>query len=371
MSLEFGFAHAYEFHYSLFPWDTGSLEHRVGLAVDAIQAVGATWWRPHIPWNRVEPAVVQPRLKKQDVTDGMVADYAAGAYPGVDWSETDRWVNAVTGAGIRLHAGLGIAYVSQLPWVHRGADRVLFTPGLVDPEIYLGHINLHARAAVRRYRDRIRVWQIENELNNAFEVKWVNRWRTGKWRPWGWLTRLLATLGEAVRREDPGAVVTHNFSCDAPSLRPLYSYRKDILRWAPHLDWIGLDQYPNYLCGKKNLGENLGTLTQRVRDWLPPDKPVWVLETGIPALPGRKRFSESLQADYYASVLDSVERAGGKGVLFYCLVSQEGAPGNEWHKVRPWHSVENHWGLFRPGGTPRQAYWMLKNRYGPKPLVRN
>jgi len=154
-------------------------------------------------------------------------------------------------------------------------------------------------------------------------------------------------------------------------MHPLYSYKKDILRWAPHLDWIGLDQYPNYMRGKKNLGEKLGTLTGRVRDWVPPQKPVWVLETGIPAHPERKGFSEALQADYYASVLDSVEQAGGEGVLFYCLVSQEGGPGNEWHKMRPWHSVENHWGLFRRAGPPRQAYWMLRNRHGPRPLVRN
>ncbi len=105
--------------------------------------------------------------------------------------------------------------------------------------------------------------------------------------------------------------------------------------------------------------------------WVPPEKPVWVLETGIPAQPPKKGFSESLQADYYASVLESVERAGGEGVLFYCLVSQEGGPGNEWHKMRPWHMVENHWGLFRRGGIPREAYWMLKNRFGPKPLARN
>jgi endo-1,4-beta-mannosidase len=132
-----------------------------------------------------------------------------------------------------------------------------------------------------------------------------------------------------------------------------------------------VDQYPNYLCGKTNHGKNLGNLVARVREWVPPEKPVWVLETGIPALPRRKRFSEALQADYYGSVLDSVQQAGGAGALFYCLVSQEGEPGNEWHKKRSWHAVENHWGLFNHTGTPREAYWMLRNRFGAKPLVRS
>ena len=78
-----------------------------------------------------------------------------------------------------------------------------------------------------------------------------------------------------------------------------------------------------------------------------------------------------MQTDYYESVLDSVERAGGEGVLFYCLVSQEGSPGNTWHKQRSWNDVEDHWGLFRRDGTPRQVFWHLKNRYGPRPVVKN
>ena len=371
MAIDYGFAHAYEFHYGLFPWEKGGFEGRLKAAIHALSEMGAMWWRPHIPWSRVEPRILAPLKARSDVTEDLVAAYSAGEWPGVDWTETDLWVNAVLKAGIQLHAGLGIAYVSQLPCQEHGSRNLLFTPGIVDPECYLAHLFLHARATVRRYRDRIRVWQLENELNNAFEVKWVNRWRAGKWGPWDWLTRIVTTLQEAVKQEDPQAVVTHNFSCDAPSLYPLYSWKKDIERWAPFLDWIGVDQYPNYLKGWENHGEKIGRLVEQVRECISDEKPVWVLETGIPALPAYKGFSEALQAEYYESVLDSVEKAGGRGVLFYCLASQEGGPGNQWHKRRQWHKVEDHWGLFRRNGTPRQAFQALKNRYGPRPLVTN
>ena len=365
MTLPYGFAHAYEFHYGLFPNEPGPLARRVERAARALREMGAGWWRPHIPWNRVEPRILRPGLKPSDVTEAMVADYAAGGFPGVDWAETDLWVNEVTRAGIRLHIALAVAYVSQIPTFERGSTRVLFTPGVVDPEVYLGHLSLHARATVRRYRDRVRVWQLENELNNACEVRLINRWRAGKWAPWRWLTRVLTTLHDAVRREDPRALTTHNFSCDTPSLHPVYSWKRDVDRWLPYLDWVGLDQYPNYLRGRKNRGAALGALVARVRERVQADKPVWILETGIPAAPERKGFSEDLQRDYYQAVLESVEGAGGAGVLFYCLVSQEGHPGNEWHKRRSWNDVENHWGLFRADGSPRPAYDWLKARFGP------
>jgi hypothetical protein len=365
MDFSFGFAHAYEFHYSLFPWRREPLEKRVSVTVQRLIHTGASWWRPHIPWNRIEPKILKPGLRPPDVTESLVEDYVSGAYPGVDWAETDQWVGAVTAAGVRLHIGLGIAYVSQLPSFERSGSTALFTPGVVDPEIYLGHLSLHARATVRRYKDKIRVWQLENELNNAAEVTLVNKWRKGKWYPWNWLTRVIETLCEAVKREDPSAVATHNFSCDTPDLGRLYSWRKDIERWLAYLDWVGIDRYPNYLKGRFNRGAEVGALACRVRDLVPAEKPLWVLETGIPAEPARKGFSEALQAYYYATVLDAVQKAGADGVLFYCFVSQEGYPGNDWHKRRPWNDVEDHWGLFRADDTPREAFRWLRRHFGP------
>ncbi len=365
MDFAFGFAHAYEFHYSLFPWRIEPLEARVVLTVKRLIETGASWWRPHIPWNRVEPVIINPRLKKSDVDEALVAEYAAGTFPGVTWAETDFWVNEVTAAGIALHIGLGIAYVSQLPIVEKDNRSILFTPGCVDPEIYLGHLYLHARATVRRYKEKIHVWQLENELNNAAEVAWVNKWRQGKWYPWSWLTRIIETLCEAVKSEDPHALVSHNFSCDTPDLGPLYSWKKDIHRWLGYLDCVGVDRYPNYLRGHFNRGAEVGTLVARIRELVPSEKRLWVLETGIPAAPARKGFSEALQAYYYATVLETVQKAGADGVLFYCFVSQEGYPGNGWHKRRPWNDVEDHWGLFRPDDTPRETFRWLRAHYGP------
>jgi hypothetical protein len=77
MAFSFGFSHAYELHYSLFPWRNGSFADRVVHTVERLGEVGAAWWRPHIPWNRVEPGILKPGLRKADVTDAMVAEYAA------------------------------------------------------------------------------------------------------------------------------------------------------------------------------------------------------------------------------------------------------------------------------------------------------
>ncbi len=49
------------------------------------------------------------------------------------------------------------------------------------------------------------------------------------------------------------------------------------------------------------------------------------------------------------------------GVFIYCFVSQEGAPGNEWHERR-FNDIEEWWGFFRSDGTPLPAYDYLVER---------
>ncbi|HOL18210.1 MAG TPA: hypothetical protein PLY40_08010, partial [Bacillota bacterium] len=50
------------------------------------------------------------------------------------------------------------------------------------------------------------------------------------------------------------------------------------------------------------------------------------------------------------------------GVFIYCFSSQEGAPGNEWHRQRRILDVEDWWGVVRADGSTRPAYDYLVER---------
>ncbi len=362
--MEFGFAHCYHLHLSLLPFDTGSFETRLDKAYAMMKKAGATFFRPHIHWNRVEPFIYRPGLRVEDVTEEMIEAYAAGAWEGVFWDETDMMINKMLEHGIKPFLCLGAGYLHQLPMFESKKNILPFNPSYIHPEIYLGHLYLHARASVRRYKDRCRHWQLENELNEAGETTVVMKWRRGlKWFSRRFQLALMETLHRAVKKEDPGSLTSHNVCGMGYKVIPgLYDWKRDMKLWDKYMDIVGFDPFPNYLSGDPiTIGKVVSKIMRDLKK-MNLGKPIYILEDGYPVKPAGKGFSEERQVQYYRELLETCEETGVDGVFIYCFSSQEGAPGNEWHRQRRILDVEDWWGVVRADGSTRPAYDYLVER---------
>jgi hypothetical protein len=273
-------------------------------------------------------------------------------------------INKMIEHGLNPFLCLGAGYLHQMPLVNTGRHITRFDHHSVPAEAYLGHLSLHARAVVRRYKDRCRRWQLENELNEAAGTFIFLRWRLGiRWLNPGFQNMVMTVLYEAVKKEDPHALTSHNMSMAFKIIPGLYSWYKDILKWNKYMDIIGFDPFPNYLRGEPiKIGEVLRKTVQKLRN-LGLNKPIYVLEDGYPVMPSSRGFSEQGQKRYFEEMLDTAENIGLEGVFPYCFCSQEGSPGNEWHKRMKIQDIEDWWGLFRADGTPRPAYDYLVERH--------
>ncbi|MEW6777106.1 MAG: hypothetical protein AB1405_12485 [Bdellovibrionota bacterium] len=360
--LDLGFSHFYHLDLSLFPFDPSSFADRLERAFSLMKAAGVRSFRPHIHWNEVEPVVINPSLKKEDVTDSMIEGYARGDQEGIFWQKTDLLVDSMVRHGIDPFLCLGSSMHPQAPLISQKRRVSRFSVAEVPFEIYLGHLYLYARAAVRRYKDRCRRWQLENEFN-VNELYLLVQWKKGL----AWLSRkkqdrIMECLHDAVKREDRQALTGHNFVAALKEVPRIYSWKQDIVRWNHLLDIIGIDFFPNYPVGKPiRIGGAMAETVKRVRS-LGLNKPIYVLEDGYPVAPTGRGFSEKGQEEYFRQAIESSERLGIDGYFIYCFCSMEGAPGNEWHKQRLINDVEDWWGVVRADGSMRPAYDYLVRR---------
>jgi len=352
-TISLGFSHMNFFH-SLYPWQRDwTIRQRLDQAMADMKELGANAWRPWVHWCMVEPVIRQPLLRLEEVTDERVEQYARDESRG--WADYDHLVQASAAAGIELHLVLGGGYHFALPWFEHLTSGMKFLPSVVGREHYLAHLYLHARAVVRRYREHITLWQIENELNGAGETKSFVRWRLGKlWWNWSFLTAIMETLYKAVKTESDRALVSHNFVTDFRRLPGLLDWKKDIRRWMNLVDIVGVDRYPDYVLGHWSRGAAVARTVEKTMD-LAGDKPVMVLEAGYPTAPSYRGFSEERQARYIETAIESSFKAGAQGYYYYNLVSPEGQM--RWfqgetlfEKIEPW------WGLIRADGTRKPAF---------------
>lgn len=355
-----GFSHM-NFFQSLYPWERAwTLTERLDRAISDLVELGANAWRPWIHWGVVEPVIAQPLLARREVTDQRVEDYARDESHG--WAAYDHLVDACCAAGIELHLVLGGGYHFALPAFEHATSGMKFLPSVVGHEAYLAHLLLHTRAVVRRYRDRVSLWQLENELNGAGETRTFVRWRWGgSWWNWSFLTAILDTLHEAVKTESPAAQVSHNFVTDI-RLLPGMHWSRDIRRWRERLDIVGIDAYPDYVLGHWSRGAKVARTTEAAVE-VSGGKPVMVLEAGYPTAPAYRGFSEAGQVEYLESAIESSLRCGARGYYYYNLCSPEGQM--RWFQGEtPFERVEPHWGLVRGDGSCKPGFDAIRRVYG-------
>lgn len=302
--------------------NNGAAEQGALLGLDAV--------RPTFSWRTVEPTASVTGLTLEDVTsNAAVSDYVLGR----DWSGFDSQAKTIADAGLEVTPIIGHGFSSTLPLV----DGIPGSPDVFGMAEYLARQYLVTRATVERFDGdgvldsptgvKISVWQIENELNQAMLTA-VLGWRTpdymdgisSAWADWSFLTELLATLRQAVFDADPNAQVTTNFHTDIhPGINQFFdlpSWTEAIVDWAPLVDWISIDAYPNYYQASPPKGDIVG---ERVAMALSASggKPVFVMESGYPTGPAELGYDEEKQAQFMMDALRSAKAAGAVGFYWF------------------------------------------------------
>jgi len=342
-----GFSHAVRPE-GIYVWSGASYEEKLDRQVADFLAVGTGWYRPYIIWGDVDPVLEEPDLVLGDVTDDLVESYA---FEDADknWSKYDLLVEKMDAAGISLFLVIAAGFTWELPRFDDGQDGLVAAlPDAIGKDNYIAQACLHARAAVRRYGESVGVWVTEAELNMAGPtVLWG--WRDGEaWWDWDFKTDLLAALSSCVHQEDPDALVTMNFHTDI-------LWKNHVRRWAPYLDIISLDAFPNYFISDPVLGVAVG---QRVKEALSlgTGKPVVIQETSYPTNLSYFWFTEEKQARFIEDGARSVFEVGGSGYFHFKLSAAEELGGGPWY-----HEAESNYGLVHTDDTYKPGFFAYKD----------
>ena len=285
-----------------------------------LSKAGVSWVRFWLQWNFIQPKIVSNSSSKYS------------------WDKLDAFINALTQAGIKL-----------LPVVACGYQRML--PEGIDPTKnsteYIKAVCESTREIVKRYKNFIKIWQIENEPNWWF-AHYAAGWRKGLiWIDPGkgakFKQTLLSSLKETVSTEDEAAQVIINLEIDRKI--------KDLSFYEKFCDIIGLDYYPNYSHAKPI---DVSTLIPKAKKvFEETKKKIIVCETGYPSGPSWLGYNKTLQAVYIKKLEETLTNEDLIKCVFIWRLSD-----SEWRSF-PEH--ENHFGLIEADGTPKPSWHTYLN----------
>ncbi|MFH1726584.1 MAG: hypothetical protein ABII00_18395 [Elusimicrobiota bacterium] len=303
-----------------------SLRQIAGLLKEA----GGTHYRPHLPLDEAVPEISAGTLEKlrragsdPALMDAMIDELARDGR----WDRMDKLVDIFTGAGLELVLVTGAGYRKEAPrYALPDGSLQRVSPDRVGRDVYIALVRWLTGAAVRRYGDRVEVWQVENEINIAQFCMRVG-WRVNEksWADAEFLKKLLAALADTVhaegRRMGRDLKTTHNFGTDVGwkdwVSKKSVDIGKDIGTFGvSSLDIVGVDVYANYFYGWPVHDERVGEVVSQTVE-AADGRPVWVLETGFPNGPGPRGFSEKRQALYFRNGFDAAYAAGADVVLAF------------------------------------------------------
>ena len=236
----------------------------------------------------------------------------------------------------------------------------------ITKDSYLNLLERHARALVRRLKNVIQFWQIENELNQADLAAITNqrddfRRNGSAWAHMEFLDAVIQSMSNSIRLEDPTAKITHNF----------HPFRlRTIQDWGQYLDVVGLTYHPNFLYAYPLMGFFAGDVVKIVHQLLGGTrKPVWILSSGYPAkengnlsgwdnnldlLANLDLFNTARQVEWVADALSSSGFAQADAFLYRTYQAQNptGPPGT---------NPNSYAGLIFPDGTQKASHNAIIN----------
>ena len=183
--------------------------------LERIVELGAGWVRLHIPWRYVE--------KEKGV---------------FDFSFYDKLIGQIEEKGLNVLAAVGCAYSQMLP------DRILSENEIcLDLPSYLPQLEQYTAETVSHFKDKVAIWQAENEMNHT-ELHVV----PGGWRKPAWILdqkkeiEVLSCIFSGIRENAPESKIMINLECDNPN------WQKSLTAYCRSLsfDIIGIDFYPCY-----------------------------------------------------------------------------------------------------------------------------
>ncbi|GMU20847.1 MAG: hypothetical protein AMXMBFR13_09430 [Phycisphaerae bacterium] len=249
---------------------------------------GVKWTREEFLWHTIEPVEGQ-----------------------FNWSFYDQMVEVALSQGISVYGLLDYWSSWTRPNTQEGIDA------------YCRWV----REVVRRYKDRIRHWEIWNEPNIFF---WTG--------PKEMYATLLTQAYEAVKSEDPSAIV---MGCSTSGIDT--EFIRNVMAWGGKFDALTIHPYRGRL-------EDLGYIRElREVKKLVNGRDVWITEIGFPSQLGTG-WSERRQASLAARVyLTSLASGAARSVSWYDF-RNDGPDRFE---------MEQNFGLVRDDFRPKPAYRAL------------
>jgi len=344
-----GFSFLYWVLQQGFLWNEWSESQRVDEALGITESYGFKDFRLELRWSdlqilayrggELDPADISP----EDI-DGLIAD--TDHWDTTAFQVTDVYLNNGLTRKLRPFMAVGVGHEDRMPFDLTELRIAPATEGWIAPEGYTGvsaneylyNLKIYAHATVKRFADEIDIWQIENELNAAgFAAAVPEWWRKGDlWLDTDFRNKVWQILVEAVRVEDPSALIVHDLH--------MLGFMQGLEQWIEDMDIIGINYYPNQIAALPGMGFTVGEYVWAVRRALiglgQSEKTVWLTETGYPGIEIEDPpddimlaedvtfFSESRQNEYVDEALTSAVEKGVSGFFYYSLVTQEDFAGD-------------------------------------------
>lgn len=323
---------------------------RFNVLITEMENLGLNHMRIEAMWNKIVPEInsISSSLHPNQIPDQgtMIDDYIAEIDSYGGWDTLDYFIDQTLASSVITspYIVVGCGHSSRMPSFNDSGSLKRIAPGTVRPDtlsgymgvtedVYLYWLKKYTRAVVRRYKNKINCWQIENELNAARFTESFGWWRVGS--AWGedyaggFQDRVIEILHDAVRLEDPGAEILTTFH--------LFEAAKRIKEWNEYIDIVGLQIYPHLFHAYPVLGFFTGEFVWAAKRILTaegtPGKQVWITETGYPAkttdvapldyASNIEHFSQERQKQFMEEAMYSCMQNGAKGFDIYRLYTEE------------------------------------------------
>ncbi|NLO91389.1 MAG: hypothetical protein GX410_05295 [Elusimicrobia bacterium] len=309
---------------------------------------GGAYYRPHIPLKEALPVIDAQHLARleaaQENPQEMQALIDELAENG-NWARIDGMINTFVSAGLKLIVVAGCGYQKEAPSIlNKDGKPLKVSPGRMGRSLYLAMLKWYVGAAVRRYGDRVKVWQVENEINTSVTHA-VAGWRLkdSAWLDRNYQISMLAGLSDVVHQQ--GARLGYDLKTTQNYSTAIVGWEKYIRDSARYVDIVGIDLYANYFFGwpRADKAQADNVLKARAASG---GKPVWILEAGFADGPKQHLFSPQTQALYFKGLIDRAFKNGAEVILVFGWFWNPAGWYTDSAKPAPWYAgnaAEAHW----------------------------